>query len=43
MGGESVAALSLATSAFSTTLLALLFLALTARMLQQEKIVFGRA
>ena len=42
MGGEPVAALSLAASAAATTLLAVLLLALTSRMLQQEKIVFGR-
>ena len=42
MGGEGVGALSVSTSALSTTLLALLFLALTARLLEQEKIIFGR-
>ena len=43
MGGEPVMALSVATSAVATTLLAIGFLALTSRLLQQEKIVFGRA
>ena len=43
MGGEPVDAASLAISAVATLLAALLFLALTARMLSQEKIVFGRA
>ena len=43
MGGEPVAALSLATSAVATTLFAFLFLAGTSWMLRQEKIVFGRA
>jgi len=43
MGGEPITALSLAASATATTLLAVLLLALTSRLLQQEKIVFGRA
>ena len=43
MGGEPVAGLSLLTSAVGATLLACGFLALTSRLLQQEKIVFGRA
>ena len=43
MGGEPVASLSLATSAVATTLQGVLFLALTSRLLQQEKIVFGRS
>ena len=43
MGGEPVMAPSVATSAVATTLLAIGFLALTSRLLQQEKIVFGRA
>ena len=43
MGGEPVSAAGLATSAAATALLACLFLALTSRMLRQEKIVFGRA
>ena len=43
MGGEPVAAPSVLASAVATTLLAFLFLFLTSRLLQQEKIVFGRA
>ena len=43
MGGEPITALSLAASATATMLLAVLLLALTSRLLQQEKIVFGRA
>ena len=43
MGGEEIATLSLSMSALATTLLALLFLALTARLLEREKIIFGRA
>ena len=43
MGGEGVRALSVSVSALATTLLALLFLALTARLLEREKIIFGRA
>ena len=43
MGGEEIATLSLSISALATTLLALLFLALTARLLKREKIIFGRA
>ncbi len=43
MGGEPITALSLTASAAATTLLAVLLLALTSRLLQQEKIVFGRA
>lgn len=43
MGGEEIATLSLSMSALATTLLALLFLALTARLLKREKIIFGRA
>ena len=42
MGGEPITALSLAASATATMLLAVLLLALTSRLLQQEKIVFGR-
>ncbi len=43
MGGEPVTTLSVAASAVAATLLAVLLLALTSRLLQQEKIVFGRA
>ena len=43
MGGEPITALSPAASATATMLLAVLLLALTSRLLQQEKIVFGRA
>ena len=43
MGGEGVRTLSVSMSALATTLLALLFLALTARLLEREKIIFGRA
>ena len=43
VGGEPVAALNFVISAVATTLLAFLFLFFTSRMLQQEKIVFGRA
>ena len=43
MGGEPVTALSLLTSAVAATLLAVLLLFLTSRLLRQEKIVFGRA
>ena len=42
MGGEPVTALNLLTSAVAATLLAVLLLFLTSRLLQQEKIVFGR-
>ena len=42
MGGEPVSTPGLVVSAVATTALALLFLALTSRMLSQEKIVFGR-
>ncbi len=42
MGGEPVSTLNLLGSAAATTVLAFLFLALTSRMLQQEKIIFGR-
>ena len=43
MGGEPVAAVSVATASVATVLLAFLFLVLTAWMLRQEKIIFGRA
>ncbi len=43
MGGEPVAALSLATASVATALFAFLCLALTSWMLQQEKIIFGLA
>ncbi len=42
VGGEPVATLNFVISAVATTLLAFLFLFLTSRLLQQEKIVFGR-
>ena len=42
MGGEAVSIPGLAGSAAATTVLAFLFLALTSRMLSQEKIIFGR-
>ena len=42
MGGEPVSAPGLLGSAAATTGLAFVFLALTSRMLQQEKIIFGR-
>lgn len=42
MGGEPVSTVSVLGSAAATTVLAFLFLALTSRMLQQEKIIFGR-
>ena len=42
MGGEPVGIPGLVVSALATTLLAVFCLALTARMLQQEKIIFGR-
>ena len=42
MGGEPVAPLRLATASIATALFAFLFLAMTSRMLQQEKIIFGR-
>ena len=42
MGGEAVSNPSLVGSAAATTVLAFLFLALTSRMLSQEKIIFGR-
>ena len=42
MGGEGVSIPGLVGSAAATTVLAFVFLALTSRMLSQEKIIFGR-